>query len=360
METKQSIEQRVPQLRVVLNTICGKRCIYCRPSGEASHEVAHNDHVTTDELIRLLGVLLRLGVREVRLTGGEPAVLPSADLIRLVREIKRMGVERLSLVTRSGDISYSLDGLREAELDHITFSLDTMDPIRWCQICQLPEGRQSEHATLLGAIRKARFVGLPITFNCVLLAGTTSDDVGALLSFAAEVAADVKFEELIRDVSAPGRGDGQRLHIGPEVFAHSIRRRSVDSWITCPPGGLGHPMENHRLDSGVKVTWKAFSKGACYGPSCITCDYFPCDDALMALRLLPDGTLQTCLKRDDGCLDLIGALRSGSEKAEQVARQALGVFAQAKRLGFADIERLRAARRCLVDESLLNTLESRE
>jgi molybdenum cofactor biosynthesis enzyme MoaA len=62
----------------------------------------------------------------------------------------------------------------------------------------------------------------------------------------------------------------------------------------------------------------------------------------MALRLLPDGTLQTCLKRDDGCLDFIGALRTGHDEAVQVAKNALSEFASAKRIDFADIERLRA------------------
>lgn len=360
MSTHQTGSDRIPQLRVVLNTTCGKQCIYCRPSGEASHQVARSARITTAETLRLLDMLLRLGVREVRLTGGEPALLPSTDLILLVREIKRAGVERLSLVTRNGTIGDSLDALREAGLDWITFSLDSMDPLRWCRVCQLPESRQVEHAALLDAIRKASRASLPITINCVLLADTSSGDIESLLAFAANVGAAVKFEELIRDVGAPDRGEGPLQHIGPEVFAHDIRERSVKSWITYPPGGLGHPMENHRLRSGVTVTWKAFSNGACYGDTCTTCEHFPCDDALMALRLLPDGTLQTCLKRDEGCLDLIGALRAGPEKAEQVARQALGVFARAKRLGFADIERLRTARRCLVDESLLSALEARE
>lgn len=360
MNTHQTDNDRIPQLRVVLNTTCGKRCIYCRPSGEASHQVACGARIETAEMLALIGVLLRLGVRELRLTGGEPALHPSSDLIFLVREIKQAGAERLSLVTRNGSIGDSLDALREAGLDWITFSLDSMAPLRWCRICQLPESRQGEHAALLDAIRTAARVGLRITINSVLLADTSSEDIESLLAFAASVGANVKFEELIRDIGSPDRGNGSPLHIEPEVFARGIREQSERSWTTRPPGGLGHPMVNHRLQSGITVTWKAFSNGACYGDTCKSCEHYPCDDALMALRLLPDGTLQTCLKRDDDCLDLIGALRAGPEKAEQVARQALNVFARAKLLSSADIECLRTARHRRVDKSPLSFLEAQK
>jgi len=357
MEAKHTDNLRIPQLRIILNTACGKHCLYCRPSGEASHQVQTDKQLSPGDLLGLVWVLVNAGIGTVRLTGGDPALYPPERLVQLVQEVKRMGVHHLSLVTRNGRIAEDLLGLRDAGLDLITFSLDSLDPVRWCRICGLPESRRGEHEALLGAARHAREVGLPVSFNCVLMADTTEAEVMGLLAFASKLGASVKFEELIRDVSGPGRLSGDQLHLSPQYFAALIRAQAIDSWVTCPPGGLGHPMENHRLPSGVTATWKQFAKGTCYGDACQTCSDFPCDDALMALRLLPDGRLQTCLKRDDNLFDLGSALRVGQQEADRVVQQALSVFASAARYEHAEIERLRAQHTCVPMTQVLHAME---
>jgi cyclic pyranopterin phosphate synthase len=357
MEAQHTNNIRIPQLRVLLNTACGKRCRYCRPSGEASHQVQRDQQATPDELLEWVRVLVCAGVRDVRLTGGEPALHPLGELVRLVRETKAMGVPRLTLVTRNGRIASALAALKCAGLDCITFSLDTLDPVRWCRICGISECDVGEHATLLDAVLLAHEAGLPVSLNCVLLADTSAAEFFGLLEFAAKVGASVKVEELIRDVGMNGAA-GAELHANPEHLAAMVRAQASSTWVTTPAGGLGHPMDNHRLPSGVTVTWKQFAKGACYGTDCHDCADFPCDDALMALRLLPDGRLQTCLKRDGNHLDLGAALRQGGDEADRMVRRALSVYATATRYEHADIERLRARRAWAPATQVLYAMEA--
>ncbi len=334
----QNNESRIPQLRVILNTDCGKRCLYCRPSGEAACSIPTYNRISREELQKCISVLVDGGIREIRLTGGDPALYPQNELISLVGGIAELGIHNLSIVTRNGRIRTILPMLKAAGLTHITFSLDSMNAERWVTVCGISAKRIKEHQELLDTIREAKRIGLKVNLNSVLLNDTCEIDLPALVDFAGELSINLKIEEIIRDIGQ-NDGDGRELHANLEPLKLFLRQKAECSEIIHAPGGLGHPMEVFHLDNHASVTWKMFAAGTCYGPSCRECRHFPCDDALMALRLLPDGKLQTCLKRDDNLLDLISAIREGN--GSEIAEMALAEYKNSTRYSFDEINSIR-------------------
>lgn len=332
----------IPQLRVVMTTSCGKHCVYCRPSGEAACPVAKEQMLSTVDLLSCIRQLVQCGIREVRLTGGDPAFYPLDKLVWLVGELAKLGLYRLSLVTRSHLIRPVFSELKAAGLTHMTFSLDSMNADRWTKACGIDAKRRGEHQLLMDTIRAAKDVGLVVNLNSVLLNETCYLELPELVAFAKSLGIGLKIEEVIRDIGRNG-ADGESLHANLEPLKASLRKEAESVETVYVMGGLGHPMEVLHLQGGASVTWKMFRGGACYGPSCRSCDHFPCDDALMALRLLPNGCLQTCLKREDNLVDLWAAIGSG--EGLPTVERALLEYRKAERLSYGEIVNARISRR---------------
>jgi len=95
-------------------------------------------------------------------------------------------------------------------------------------------------------------------------------------------------------------------------------------------GGLGHPMRRYVLPNGMLVTVKDSQTGAWYHPTCRNCNHYPCRDALMALRLTPDKTLQFCLLCGKPVINITEELATGQNAVEYVIRQCLQFYDEAE------------------------------
>ena len=159
-----SFGRHIDYLRISITDRCNERCLYCRPEGYRGWE-RKPDHLTTDEIIRVVRVAATMGFRKFRLTGGEPLVRP--DLIDLVRRMARIpGVECLGLSTNGTRLAALASGLRDAGLRTVNVSLDALDPTRYRQITGGDVG------TVLAGIRAAVAAGFErVKLNCVLMRG---------------------------------------------------------------------------------------------------------------------------------------------------------------------------------------------
>lgn len=323
---------KIPQVRVIINTFCGKKCKYCRPTGESSLQSKDGDFVL---LQNASAVLLLQGHKEFRLTGGEPLLCKISDLCSYISYLKENGASKISLVTRHGKGRSHFPTLRQAGLDSISFSIDSLDTTQWLDYCGLPDDKAHEHAELLVAAEEAHRHGFDVSINCVVLNSTSDEQVERLMEFAFRCKASLKLEELIRDIDP----HGVSLHRSLDSIVDHFRLFAIKEEIVFAPGGLGHPMLCLSMGNGGVVLFKQLTAGGWYAPTCQKCEHFPCDDALMALRLQPEGALQVCLKRNDNLLSLRESLLCGNRKdAELLAAEALGIFRSAEFFTAEEIE----------------------
>src|SRR5207247_5848595 len=171
--------REIKSVRISVTDKCNFRCTYCMPA-EGLEWLGREEILTFEEIERPVGVLARLGVDEVRLTGGEPLV--RRDLPLLVRMLSHMdGVRDLSLTTNGVLLDRLAGPLVEAGLQRLNVSLDSLNHVRFAEITR----RDALDAVLRGLSEAERYPELrPIKVNCVAVKGFTETEVPALAELA--------------------------------------------------------------------------------------------------------------------------------------------------------------------------------
>ena len=181
----------IEYLRLSVTDRCNCRCTYCMPAGGVPM-LGHKDILSFEELTEVVTACAQLGVRKVRLTGGEPLVrrgLP--ELVRMIRAVP--GVEELAMTTNATLLAPAAAELHHAGLDRLNVSLDTLDAARYAE---LTRGGSLEDA--LAGLAAARDAGFSRTkVNCVLMGGVNDADVPCLAELARTEPIDVRFIELM-------------------------------------------------------------------------------------------------------------------------------------------------------------------
>lgn len=181
----------IEYLRLSVTDRCNCRCTYCMPAGGVPM-LGHKDILSFEELTEVVAACAQLGVRKVRLTGGEPLVrrgLP--ELVRMIRAVP--GVEELAMTTNATLLAPVAAELHHAGLDRLNVSLDTLDAARYAE---LTRGGSLEDA--LAGLAAARDAGFSHTkVNCVLMGGVNDVDVPRLAELARNEPIDVRFIELM-------------------------------------------------------------------------------------------------------------------------------------------------------------------
>ncbi|HJW33645.1 MAG TPA: GTP 3',8-cyclase MoaA [Holophagaceae bacterium] len=288
-------------LRISVTDRCNYRCTYCMP-----REAFGPDHpflpkgqiLTFEEMERLARVFVGLGVRKIRLTGGEP--LLRHDLPGLIRKLAAIpGLEDLAMTTNGALLAGMAEPLRKAGLTRLTMSLDTLDSERFRKLCDTTVPL----AQILTGLEAAVAAGFPPPkLNCVLQRGVNEDEVEALADFARQRGHTLRFIEFM-DV---GTTNGWNLQA--VVPSAEVRARVQARWPLEP---VGDP-----LGGRVAERWRyRDGKGEVGFISSVTAPFCGgCDRA----RLSAEGRLYTCLFANEG-LDLRGFLRAGHGDAEVAA-----------------------------------------
>jgi GTP 3',8-cyclase len=294
--------REIKSLRVSVTDKCNFRCRYCMPA-EGLEWLERDELLTFEEIARLVRVLARMGVDEVRLTGGEPLV--RRDLPTLVGMLAQTpGVRDLSLTTNGVLLDRFAAPLVEAGLRRLNVSLDSLSHIRFAEITR----RDALDRVLAGLEEAERYPQLrPIKVNCVAIKGFTEEEVPALAQLARRKPYVVRFIEFMPlDADQAWRGDDV-------LTGGEIRALIEEHW----------PLEEVPAKPSSTARRFRFVDGAgeigfvnpVSEPFCSTCD---------RIRLTADGQLRTCLfsRRE---WDLKTPLRDGSadERLEQLIRFAI-------------------------------------
>lgn len=296
-------------LRVSLTDRCNLRCSYCMPA-EGLAWLPDERVLTDDEVVRLIGIgVSRLGIREVRFTGGEPLVRRGlAGIVARTRALDA-GLD-LSLTTNGLGLARLARPLAEAGLDRVNVSLDSIRPETFHRITR----RDRLHDVLEG-LAAAADAGLgPIKVNAVLLRDVNDDQAAELLAWAVERGYELRFiEQMPLDAQHGWTRESM-------VTAEEILERLEKEFVLAPaeePRGSA-PAELFTVDGGPATVGVIASVTR---PFCGDCD---------RVRLTADGQVRNCLfAREES--DLRAALRSGVPDAE-IARRWVSAMA-GKRAG---------------------------
>ena len=180
-------DRHIDYLRISVTDRCNLRCMYCMPA-EGIELLRHEDILSFDEIAEVARIAVEMGVRKIRLTGGEPLVRRGiSDLVKMIAGIE--GIEDLSMTTNGIMLDKFAVALKEAGLQRINVSLDTIDPLKYRY---LTRGGSLEN--VLEGLRIAGEAGLsPIKINCVTGDLTNEDDAIGVKRFAAENNYEVRF-----------------------------------------------------------------------------------------------------------------------------------------------------------------------
>ena len=295
--TTDALGRPLRDLRVSVTDRCNLRCNYCMPA-----EIFGADHaflpraeiLTFEEIARVVRVAAGLGVRKVRLTGGEP--LLRRDLPVLVRLLAGIaGLEDIALTTNGLLLAGQAESLRQAGLQRVTVSLDALDDALFRRMT----GARQPVLAVLEAMRAAQRSGLGVKVNCVVQRGVNEDEVLPLAALCRREGWVLRFIEFM-DVGNHNRWE--RAAVVPSAVLRD-RLHAAFGLTGCDPAWRGEVARRYRYADGSGEVGFVSSVTE---PFCRDCN---------RARLTADGRFVTCLFAADGA-DVRRLLRSGADDSD--------------------------------------------
>jgi cyclic pyranopterin phosphate synthase len=261
--------RKIDYLRISITDRCNLRCHYCMPAEGVKNKV-HSEILSYEEIIKIVKIGIQMGIKKVRLTGGEPLVRENVEF--LVSKLSRLGLKDLSMTSNAVSLASKAEALKKAGLDRINISLDTLDREKFKKIT-----RRDALTEVLAGIKAAAAVNLkPVKINMVVMKGINDDE---LLDF---VDLSIKKELQLRFI--------EYMPLGGETEADKfISSREIKDLITekyklIPAVNRGNGPANYFKIKGEAVTIGFIS--ALSEHFCSSCN---------RIRLTADAKFKPCL-----------------------------------------------------------------
>lgn len=283
-------DRNINYLRVSVTDRCNLRCAYCMPT-EGISCLSHQDLLTYEEIHRIIRVSSELGIRKVRITGGEPLV--RRGIVAFIESLRTINeLDDISITTNGILLEEFADKLFAAGVRRINISLDSLNAGKYRQITRI-----GDLQAVLRGIEKARQAGFsPIKINVVAMKGFNDDEILAFARLTFENPFQIRFIELMPLGNAGMESDGRFL--SNDFIREQIATLGRLEQVKTPGNGTDGPADMYRL---------AGSKGKIGLISAISHNFC---SSCNRLRLTSDGKLRNCLLSDDET-DLREPLRSG-------------------------------------------------
>ncbi len=306
-----SFSRVIDYLRISITDKCNLRCIYCMPADGVT-PARHSDILRYEEIIRVAEAAARLGVRKIRLTGGEPLVRKNvAFLISSLRNIA--GIEDMSLTTNGILLGQHAQTLADAGLGRVNISVDSLQPQRYREIT-----RGGDLDTVLAGIQAAEQAGLrPLKINMVPMRGMNEDEILDFAKITIATERHVRFIECMPAGSVNFWEPG--TYMTTDEIQGMIETLGPLSPVKVRTNG---PSKYYRLPG---------ARGVIGFISALTHHY--CEDC-NRLRLTADGMLRPCLFSETE-IDIRSAIRTGApdEEIERLLKLSIAVKPQGHMLG---------------------------
>ena len=297
---KDPFDREVSYLRVSVTDRCDFRCVYCM--AEDMTFLPKKDVLSLEELDRLCGAFVRLGVRKLRLTGGEPLVRRNIMWLinRLGEHLKTGALDELTVTTNGSQLEKLADQLYEAGMRRINVSLDTLDPEKFVAIT-----RWGKYDKVMAGLDAADRAGLKVKINAVALKGVNDDEFDHMVEWCGKRGFDMTFIEVM-----PMGDMGEHQRVDQYLPLSMVRANLQEKWtLEDIDYNTGGPARYVRVkETGGRI---GFITPMTHN-FCESCN---------RVRLTCTGTLYMCLGQDDAA-DLRQPLRA-SESDEMLQKAIL-------------------------------------
>ena len=279
------LNRKIDYLRISVIDRCNLRCVYCMPE-EGIESIPHDEILTYDEILRICEIVSELGIRKIKITGGEPLV--RKDIVNLIRDIKNIDkIEQVTLTTNGILLHEMLDDLYDAGIDAINISLDTLNKDNFKKIT-----RRDGLEKVLMSIDKAYDLGIRVKINCLAIRDFNLRELVEIASFAKDREIDVRFIELM-----------------PIGFGKKYNQIDNDEILSILESRFGtFEIVTEKRGNGPAKYYKNQNMKGCIGfISAISHEFC---ESCNRIRLTSSGFLKLCLHYNKG-IDLKGPIRNG-------------------------------------------------
>ena len=290
---KDKFERPIISLRITLTNRCNVNCLYCHHDGM----VRSKDEMTSDELYTICKVAKNIGVKKIRLSGGEP--LLKKDIVETVRKIASLDFKDISMTTNGILLEKYAQELKDAGLDRVNVSLDTLNRETYEFITKKDYLEDAKKGIL-----KAVEVGLyPVKINMVIMKDINQNEIKDMFQFCKENDIVLQLIELIESENC----DDDKFSADYHYKLDMVEERLSDIADEVHERKFMQGRKKYYIEGGEIEVVKPVDNST----FCANCS---------RLRITPDGKIKPCLLRNDNLVELISHVRNGEseEKLEEI------------------------------------------
>ena len=287
--TLDKFERPIVSLRITLTNRCNVNCLYCHHDGM----VKSKDEMTADELYTICKVAKNLGIKKIRLSGGEP--LLKKDIVEAVEKIASLGFKDVSMTTNGILLEKYAQDLKDAGLDRVNVSLDTLNRETFEFITKKDYLEDAKRGII-----KAVEVGLyPVKINMVIMKDINQHEIDDMFEFCKEHGIVLQLIELIESESCDDDKFSEDYHYNLD----DIESELADIADEVHERKFMQGRRKYYIDGGEIEVVKPVDNAK----FCAKCS---------RLRITPDGKIKPCLLRNDNLVELISHVRNGESEEE--------------------------------------------
>ena len=290
---KDKYERPILSLRITITNRCNENCIYCHHDGMVSSK----DEMTPDEIYKICKIAKKIGVRKIRLSGGDPLV--RKDIVEIVEKIASLDFKDISLTTNGVLLEKYAKDLKDAGLDRINVSLDTLNPDTYKFVTKMDYLNEAKTG-ILNAVE----VGLyPVKINMVIMKDINQNEVKDMFEFCRENNMVLQLIELIESENC----DEDKFNAEYHYPLDRIENKLSDMADDVRERKFMQGRKKYYINDGeIEIVRPVDNSKFCANCS--------------RLRITPDGKIKPCLLRNDNLVELISHIRNGEseEKLEEI------------------------------------------
>ena len=290
---KDKFDRPILSLRITLTNRCNVNCIYCHHDGMRSSK----NEMTPDEIYKICQIAKRIGVRKIRLSGGEPLI--RKDIVEIISKINSVGFNDISITTNGILLEKYAKDLKESGLDRVNVSLDTLNPETYEFITK----KDYLDATKKGILKSVEVGLYPVKINMVIMKDINEHEIKDMFNFCKDNDMVLQLIELIESENCDDDKFSKEYHYKLDM----VEERLSDIADEVKEREFMQGRRKYYINGGEIEVVKPVDNST----FCANCT---------RLRVTPDGKIKPCLLRNDNLVDIITDIRNNEsdEKLEEI------------------------------------------